>query len=1231
MYKLFYNVYNIVVGRKLLGLAGLITIAFGLAFVASKIRFEEDITKLIPSNGKTSQVQKVLKQINFADKVIVNIKRHPNGSIDDLTQYASQFIDSITNSSNDYISKIQGKVEDDDLFNTMDFVYNNLPLFLNKIDYQSIEGKISKDSISAITNQNYKTLISPSGFVAKKTILKDPLGLSFLGLKKFQELSFGDSFTLHNGFLVSKEKNNLLLFITPKLKSSETDKNTEFVKNLYQVNEALNKDFLDKVESEYFGGLLIAVANANQIKSDIQLTISIAITILLLILIVFYRKFSIPIILFIPTVLGGLLAIAVLFLIRTKISAISLGIGSVLLGVTLDYSLHILTHIRSNNNIKKLYKEITKPILMSSITTALAFLCLLFLQSQALQDLGVFAAISVVSASCFALVFIPQVYTKGVKKNAKSTIIDRVSRYNLHNNKWAIIFLAVGLLVSLFTYNKVSFNKDLNKLNYQPQELKEAQSRLDALTNMSSKSLYLAAYGNTVEDALRANDAVFPLLEDLKKKDQVLEFSSIGSLIQSEDIQNQKISQWQFFWTPERVNKIKDELIESGDTLGFKSNTFNRFYELLNTDFNPLKVDDYKLLKTISVEDYITSSDDFTTVTTLVKVKDEHIQGVVDTFDEFPQTVVIDRKHMNETLLGNLKNDFNRLVLYSAIIVFLILLIFYRSFSLTLVTSIPIALTWILTIGVMGLFNIEFNIFNIIISSFIFGLGIDYCIFITNGLLHQYRTGERVVSTHKTSIVLSVITTVLGVGVLIFAKHPALYSISLVSIIGILSALMVSFIIQPLLFKLFIGSTTKRPITFRLLIHSVISFGYYGIGGFLLSMFSVTIMRIIPLSKKNKMSWFHRVLSKFMRSVLYTNPFVVKKVINDSNEEFKKQAVIIANHTSFLDILAIGMLHPKIIFLVNDWVYNSPVFGKAVKLAGFYPVSSGIENGVSHLQKKVDQGYSLMAFPEGTRSYTNKPKRFHKGAFYLAEQFNLDILPVIIHGNSEVLPKGSFVIKNGSITVKILDRILASDESFGTTFKERTKQISNHFKREFKAFRNEFEHDTYFHNVILEDYRYKGDAIFKAVKQDLKNNKENYKNIIDIVDDDARILHLSNDYGQLDFLMALDGPSRKINTFIKDKTIRRIVANSYITNAPYKIEILDDLNSVDESRINVLILNTDELIETKLLSVFEQLELIILLEESKNVYSQLIGFTKFRTHIEKDNFIILITKNQHED
>lgn len=1224
MTNFFYKIYLLIHSRKVLSFLGFIVFVIGLGFLASKIEFEEDISKLIPTNNQNTDAQKVLKTVNFADKIIVNIKKEPSGTLSDVTHYAEQLIDSLNKNSKNYFKTIQGKIEDESVLNTLDFVYEHLPLFLDASDYTIIKNKLEKDSIDAITQANYKTLVSPSGFVAKETILKDPLGLSFMALKKLQQLNFGDAFTLENGFLVSKDKKHVLLFISPTHDSSETAENALFVEQLYAFQEGLNASFSGKVHAEYFGGVLIAVANAQQIKRDIQITVGIAMSILLLILMVFYKKISIPLILFTPTAFGALLGIALLFLIRTKISAISLGLGSVLLGITLDYALHILTHIRSNNNIKALYQDITKPILMSSLTTALAFLCLVFLKSQALQDLGIFAAISVLGASVFSLIFIPQVYKDAAKTIKKETLLDKVANYAFHKNKWVLGLLILVFGASLFTYNKASFNSDISQLNFEPPELMEAQKRLDVLTNSSSKSVYVVAYADSENEALATNDSIFSTLSKFQDANKIIDFSSIGSLITSEASQQNHLDLWNNFWNPELVAYTKNQLISSSELIGFKPSSFQQFYTLLESDFKPLKVTDFQALPTVSIEDYITTKEGFTTVSSLVKLEDAYVDTIVNAFKDQPQTLVINRKQMNEAFLGALKTDFNNLVLYSLAVVLLLLLLFYRSVSLTLVTSIPIGLTWLLTIGIMGFTGVEFNIFNIIISTFIFGLGIDYSIFITNGLLHELKTGENVLPTHKTSIILSVITTILGVGVLVFAKHPALYSISLVSLIGILSAIIISFALQPILFKFFIGSKSNRPAPLLMFFHSCISFTYYGLGGLFLSLFGIVIMKILPISKKKKMGWFHRVMSKFMKSVLDSYPFFKTRVLNPSKETFEKQAVIIANHTSFLDILAIGMLHPKIIFLVNDWVYNSPFFGKGVQLAGFYPVSSGIENGVLHLQKKVDQGYSLMAFPEGTRSYTNKMKRFHKGAFYLAEQFNLDIVPVLIHGNSEVLPKGNFVIKKGAITITILDRILASDKQYGDTARERTKKISAYFKDKFKTCRKELEDAAYFHSVVLEDYRYKGDAIYGLVKQDLKRYQQVYKTVMDTVGEKETVLHLSKVCGQLDFLLALDSSSREIYSFIENPDLSKMVKNSYISNNHYKFFVLNDSNDAIKTNASVLIINKVSISDDFLRHLLELnfVKVILLFESHETYINSFIKASYSITH-QADNITIL--------
>ncbi len=103
-----------------------------------------------------------------------------------------------------------------------------------------------------------------------------------------------------------------------------------------------------------------------------------------------------------------------------------------------------------------------------------------------------------------------------------------------------------------------------------------------------------------------------------------------------------------------------------------------------------------------------------------------------------------------------------------------------------LIAAVPMFLSWLWTLGFMGIFDIKFNIINIIVSTFVFGLGVDYSILMMRGLLLEYRFGRREMTSYRTSIFLSGFTTIVGVGVLILARHPSLHSIALISVVGLL-------------------------------------------------------------------------------------------------------------------------------------------------------------------------------------------------------------------------------------------------------------------------------------------------------------------------------------------------------------------------------------------------------------------------------------------------------------
>lgn len=1227
MHQYFYAIHQFVNRQKSLSVLLAVLLLFIFGFFASRIKFEEDITKLIPTNDKADVTAKVLKQLNFADKITVIFKIGKNGTDEDLKEMAAAFTDSVAQSCKPYVTGIQGKIDEENIQETIDFVYQNLPLFLENKDYEVIQNKLQKDSIATTVQGNYKSIVSPSGFVTKDFILQDPLGISFIALKKLQQLNVGDDFILDNGFVMTKDKKKLLLFITSNLPSSETEKNTIFAEKLKSIQENLNQKYTAKASISYFGSALIAVANANQIKSDIILTTTIAMITLMLILILFYRKILIPIIIFIPTIFGGLFAVAFLYFVKEQISAISLGIGSILLGITIDYSLHILTHYKHNSDVKTLYKDITMPVIMSSSTTAVAFLCLLFVKSDALNDLGIFAAVIVMASAFFSLLIIPHLYKpKENNFEHKKNVIDKLAHFSFHNNKFLIGFCVLITIVCFFTYNDVGFNNDLSQLNFVPKEIKTAEKELEESTSLTSKTIYVASYGKSIEEVLQNNSQLFQDLSKEKQQNKILNFSSVGGIMLSQKEQLQKIAKWNSFWDANKKQLLQSELITEGSKFGFKPTTYSQFFDHLDFNFKPISAEDYLKIQTLQLHEFVTQKDGFFTISTLVKVTPQQRDAFVKSAAAKNNLIAIDRQQMNETFFSTLKTDFNSLVNYSFIAVILILFFFFRRIELVIVSCIPIALTGIVTAGIMGVFGIQMNIFSMIVCTLIFGHGVDFSIFMTSALQKEYTTGKNEIAIYRTSIILAVITTILGIGAMIFAKHPALRSISSVSLIGVFAALIITFIFYPILFKLFISNRSKKgnaAFQLRTFFHGVVSFFYYGMGGILMSLFSLIIMPILPINEKTKMKGFRYVISKFMKSVLYSSPFLHKKVINRFNENFEKPAIIIANHASFLDILAMGMLSPKIIFLVNDWVYNSPIFGGTVRKAGFYPVSEGLEGGVEHLRQKINEGYSLMIFPEGTRSESNQINRFHKGAFYLAEQFNLDILPVLIHGASEGIPKGDFVIHDSTLTISILERIAPDNYSFGKNYAERTKQLSSYFKTEFSKIRQELEGPEYFKKMLINSYDYKEIEVINSIKSNLKTHLEIYYHLNGHLSAKAKILHLSNDYGQLDVLLALQEPQRKIFSYNADEEKQDVAKTNYIVRKR-KITYLENIESAIQNQYDSVLV-ADVKYKTDLEKIVDTTSCIILIDNPA-LKDTLISFG-FDSVLE-ENSIIILKKNQ---
>ena len=410
------------------------------------------------------------------------------------------------------------------------------------------------------------------------------------------------------------------------------------------------------------------------------------------------------------------------------------------------------------------------------------------------------------------------------------------------------------------------------------------------------------------------------------------------------------------------------------------------------------------------------------------------------------------------SLVKSLSDDFNMVLFLCGFIVFAFLWISFGKLELALISFLPLTVGWIWILSIMNMLGIQFNIVSIILATFIFGQGDDYTIFITEGLLHEYKTGVRTVDDRRKSVIISAVIMFIGIGTLIFAKHPAMRSLAEITMLGMFVVVVMAHFLPEWLFRWMTmknGKNRVMPVTIMRLLRSAWAFGFL-----ILSVIVCTpVVLIIFLGRKRewKDRFLHNLLYRFANLVIRRVPAVKFTLDNSVGEDFSKPAVIISNHQSHLDLMCLMMLTSKMIVVTNDWVWRNPIYGALIRRAEFVPAAEGIEDYMPQFRSLVERGYSILVFPEGTRSADCSILRFHKGAFHLAQELSLDILPVCLNGVGYALPKEEFMLRPGHITVTVGKRVAPDDLSWGADARERTKAFHKFYQEWYVDMCNKLE------------------------------------------------------------------------------------------------------------------------------------------------------------------------------
>ncbi len=673
MKNLLLRIYDyFAVHRRALWI-GFAVVFAALVALAATLRYNEDIMDFLPITEEERAALDAYQSQDAAAQLVLII----DGGEEDRRYDALDEIEVLLSAQGYQLSLEMDPTEQ------IAELYAQLPCLIADSVYDRFDSLFTPEAVRAALLRDRTILNTPGSSFLAPAIQNDPLGL--VQLPSFQTS-------------LASSKN--YAFLESPYGGTETQKNAALVDSLQDATEAIAASF-PELNIRWTGAPVIAVGNARRIKTDTLLCISLsAVLIILLLAYAFPRRRDICLILLSVSV-GWVTGMAVLHMITPAVSAVVLGIGSVLIGIAVNYPLHLLVHQRYTSSVRQTLDEVLSPLIVGNITTVGAFLTLVPMQATALRHLGIFASAMLVGTILFCLFVLPHLMSADPTRirEIKFPFVHRTSSsahcplYIVHFTLFLCTILA-GLYLWLCPYDR--FDSNLNHINYMTAQQREDMSAFDVKT----------------DDAAR----------------------------------------WADYWSSHDPQALIATIRNEAAAAGFRPEAFQPFY------------------------DHLTSvGKDATTIS---------VGGLMAKISE------------------RLSDNFDYIGACCSLIVFIFLWISFKRFSLALIAFVPMALSWIWILAIMQLCSLQFNIVNIILATFIFGQGDDYTIFIVEGILYERRTGKAILPQYSQSIILSALIMLIGIGILVFAVHPAMHSLGVVTLIGMVVVLLMAFTVPPFLYSM---------------------------------------------------------------------------------------------------------------------------------------------------------------------------------------------------------------------------------------------------------------------------------------------------------------------------------------------------------------------------------------------------------------------------------------------
>ena len=812
MTELFIRLYHYFRDHQAVYWLTMVTLFVCLGFFATRIHLEEDIDKLMPSSKNEDGTTKLaFANLRIKDKTFLLFE---GTNTDEIVETCDAFVDTLLqrDSALHSVGDVFYNLPDDLIPDGIGYLQDHLPAYIDTSVYARIDTMLTREHFVRQMAQNREDLQGEFGEMYPELIQLDPIGLRNVLAEQMAPLlnAGGGNYQTIDGHFFTADSTVCVAFITPAFSATNTGQGSALFEMLNEEIAAFAKTH-PNVDISYHGTPASGFYNSTQIKHDLTTTITGALILVLVFLFVCFRNWDTIPLLLLPVVFGTLFGLAMMYFIKGQFSLLALGIGGVVLGVAMSYVLHVLTQYKYVSDPEQVLRDEVKPVMLGCITTIGSFAGLIFIKTDLLRDFGLFAAFAILGTTVFSLTYLPQLLrAKNNKVNRKAfALIDRLNACPLDRNKplLCIIGLVTVIAVGCYLYGGTRFDADMHNLGYLEERTEHSEQLLREKTYTGDKQKYFASQGKTMEEAIRNFSRLDRKLDSLQQLGLVKSYTHTSEVFVPLDVQQQRIDAWRQFWTPERLTKVRSLIAATAPQAGLRPEAFETFFEAATADYEPDALYEAGLIpegyqSTLMEQSYNGDYLCFTSVrceNDSVRSSESDYIRICDAVAADPDLLVLDTYYYTTDTLIQMSEDFNVLQWLSMLFVLVVLFIsLHYDWRLTLLGFAPILLSWLIVLGAMVIFDVRFNLINIIISTFIFGIGVDYSIFVINGL-----TGKesRLLGYHKTAIFFSAVILIVTVSSMLIAVHPAIRSVGFSTLIGLLSAVILSYVVQPAVYR----------------------------------------------------------------------------------------------------------------------------------------------------------------------------------------------------------------------------------------------------------------------------------------------------------------------------------------------------------------------------------------------------------------------------------------------